>query len=461
MSIQLINQYYNKVETVKRYGGTHKESALRKPFQDLLEAYARQRNLEMIAELGCKSRNSNHTVYPDGTLRDALMSDWGYWESKDQDDDLEVEIENKFAKGYPCNNILFEDTQTAVLYQACEEVGRVPFLNARKLDALLTKFVSYESPEVRGFREAIENFTNDVPELAELLRGLIREQYDGNATFRKEAADFLELCQEAINPSMEMADVREMIVQHVLTQDIFSIVFDEAQFHSENIIAKELGVVVGTFYKGNARRQIDRKINVYINVIKARAAQIGNHQEKQKFLKVLYENFYKAYNPKAADRLGIVYTPNEIVRFMIDATDTLCHRHFGKGLEDEGVEILDPATGTGTFITELIEKIPAHKLAYKYANELHCNEVSILPYYIANLNIEYTYTQKMGEYAPFENIVFVDTLDNMGFKTQYRKQMGLFGLTDENLERIQRQNERDISVIIGNASRFPSSHISL
>ena len=137
------------------------------------------------------------------------------------------------------------------------------------------------------------------------------------------------------------------------------------------------------------------------------------------FLKVLYENFYKAYNPKAADRLGIVYTPNEIVRFMIEAADHLCFKHFGKTLGDEGVEILDPATGTGTFITELIEYLPPHQLEHKYKHELHCNEVSILPYYIANLNIEYTYKQKMGSYEPFENIVFVDTLDNMGFRTQH------------------------------------------
>jgi len=449
MSIQLINQYHNQVAKIIRYGGSRKESSVRKPFQDLLEHYARQRNLEMIAELDYRTRKG-HVVYPDGTLKDALRQDWGYWESKDDQDDLDAEIQNKFAKGYPCNNILFEDTQTAVLYQACELVGRVDFQNAAALDALLTKFVSYESREVREFREAIENFSRDIPDLGEDLRGLIRDQFDTNKKFQKATKDFLELCHEAINPSMELADVREMIVQHVLTEDIFITVFDEPQFHRENIIAHELGEVVGTFYKGQVRRQIDARIEGYTRAIKARAAQIYNHQEKQKFLKVLYENFYKAYNPKAADRLGIVYTPNEIVRFMIEATDHLCFKHFGKTLGDEGVEILDPATGTGTFITELIEYLPPHQLAHKYKHELHCNEVSILPYYIANLNIEYTYKQKMGSYAPFENILFVDTLDNMGFKTGYVRQLGLFGLTDANSERIERQNKRDISIIIGN-----------
>ena len=449
MSVQLIQQYHAQVQKIIRYGGSSNEGSVRKAFHDLLEGYSRQRNLEMIAELEFRTPKGR-AIYPDGTLKDALRQDWGYWESKDEADDLDAEIQNKFAKGYPCNNILFEDTQTAVLYQACEEVARVNFMDAAALDALLTRFVSYESREVREFREAIEAFTRDIPALGEMLRSAIREQFEQNAKFQKAAKDFLELCQEAINPSMEMADVREMIVQHVLTEDIFITVFDEPQFHRENIIAHELGEVVGTFYKGQVRRQIDARIEGYTRAIKARAAQIYNHQEKQKFLKVLYENFYKAYNPKAADRLGIVYTPNEIVRFMIEAADHLCFKHFGRTLGDSGVEILDPATGTGTFITELIEYLPPHQLAHKYKHELHCNEVAILPYYIANLNIEYTYKQKMGAYEPFENIVFVDTLDNMGFKTGYVRQLGLFGLTDENSERIERQNKRDISVIIGN-----------
>jgi len=156
-------------------------------------------------------------------------------------------------------------------------------------------------------------------------------------------------------------------------------------------------------------------------------------------------------NPKGADRLGIVYTPNEVVRFMIESTEFLTERHFDKLLGDKGVEILDPATGTGTFITELLEYLPKSTLAHKYQHELYANEVAILPYYIANLNIEYTYKQRMGAYAEFHNICFVDTLDNVGFQKTRRGQLGLsFGLGLENAQRIKRQNEREISVIIGN-----------
>ncbi|MBK6644685.1 MAG: N-6 DNA methylase [Anaerolineales bacterium] len=144
-----------------------------------------------------------------------------------------------------------------------------------------------------------------------------------------------------------------------------------------------------------------------------------------------------------------MYTPDEIVRFMIESADHLTYKHFGKTLGDKGVEILDPATGTGTFITELIEYLPANQLEYKYDHELHCNEVSILPYYIANLNIEYTYKQKTGKFNEFENICFVDTLDNMGFE-HTGKQMNFFGLTDENSERIAKQNAKPIMLVIGN-----------
>jgi predicted helicase len=181
---------------------------------------------------------------------------------------------------------------------------------------------------------------------------------------------------------------------------------------------------------------------------------VADHHEKQKFLKALYENFYKAYNPKAADRLGVVYTPNEIVDFMVDSTNFLLEKHFRRQLWDKNVEILDPATGTGTFICSIIDKCPVQYLAHKYKKELHANDVAILPYYVANLNIEYTFKQKMGYYEEFPNICFVDTLDNVGALKGVRKDIGIqtsmFGFSSENSNRIKRQNEKKISVVIGN-----------
>ncbi|TRU47341.1 MAG: DNA methyltransferase [Microcystis aeruginosa Ma_QC_Ch_20071001_S25] len=446
MSRLLISQYQTEVEKIVQYGGSRKETSIRVAFQNLLNDYCKARDFLLIPELDYRTK-SGKVVYPDGTVKDALRLDWGYWESKDQYDNLDEEIEKKLAKGYPNDNILFEDSQTAVLIQGGEERLRVSMRDDEALDGIINAFINYVRPEVEDFREAIDSFKEDLPTILEALRGLIALQSETNRNFVTMRDNFLEICRKSINPEISLEDVREMIIQHILTEDIFINIFNESQFHRENNIARELQGVIETFFTGNTKRNTLGTIERYYAVIRRTAANIYNHHEKQKFLKAIYENFYKAYNPKAADRLGIVYTPNEIVRFMIESVDYLVHKHFGKLLADSGVEILDPATGTGTFVTELIEYLPKDKLRYKYKYEMHCNEVAILPYYIANLNIEFTYKQKMGEYEEFEHICFVDTLDHAAF---HLKQMDLFAMSVENTQRIQNQNDRNISVIIGN-----------
>ena len=446
MSRLLISQYHTEVAKIIQYGGTRKETAIRDAFKSLLNEYCKTRDFLLISELEYKTKLGK-TVYLDGIVKDALRLDWGYYEGKDQYDNLDKEIEKKFDRGYPNDNIIFENSNTAVLIQAGEERLRVSMQDTEALDNLLNTFINYVRPEVRDFQEAIGSFQQDLPTILEALRGLIDQEAETNSAFVTARDKFLDICKHSINPEITLLDIREMIIQHILTEDIFINIFNESQFHQENNIASELQGVISTFFTGNTKRKTLGTIERYYAVIRRTAASISNHHEKQKFLKAVYENFYKAYNPKAADRLGIVYTPNEIVRFMIESVDYLTHKHFGKLLADSGVHILDPATGTGTFVTELIEYLPNNKLKYKYQNEIHCNEVAILPYYIANLNIEYTYKQKMGEYAEFNHICFVDTLDHTSF---HGKQMDLFAMSVENTTRIQQQNDREISVIIGN-----------
>ncbi|AFW94062.1 putative restriction enzyme and modification methylase [Anabaena sp. 90] len=446
MSRLLVTQYQAEVEKIIQYGGSRKETSIRVAFQNLLNEYCKPRDFLLIPELDYRLPNGK-LVYPDGTIKDALRLDWGYWESKDQYDKLDEEIEKKLNKGYPDSNILFEDSQTAVLIQSSTETMRVSMRDAEAVDGIITNFINYVRPEVKDFREAIEIFKQDLPTVLNSLRDLIDCQGENNTSFQTARDKFWGICKESINPEISLFDIREMMIQHILTEDIFINIFNESQFHRENNIAGELQGVISTFFTGSVKKNTLGTIERYYAVIRRTAANIYNHQEKQKFLKALYENFYKAYNPKAADRLGIVYTPNEIVRFMIESTDFLVHKHFGKLLADKDVEILDPATGTGTFITELIDYLPKQSLEHKYKHEIHCNEVAILPYYIANLNIEYTYKQKMGVYEEFENICFVDTLDNTSFAG---KQLDLFAMSVENTARIKRQNDRTISVIIGN-----------
>jgi predicted helicase len=448
MTLQIIQQYYNKRDKLIQYGGSRNETAIRSAFQNLLEQYCADKNLQLIPELEYKTKYGT-AVSPDGTLKDALRQDWGYWESKDQFDSLDQEIQNKLDKGYPTTNILFEDSQTAVLIQNGQEIGRVDVKNPNSLHALLIQFVSYEPKEVQTFRQAIDKFKLDLPDLLTELRQLIETQAQENQTFSRARNDFLDLCRESINPYIVLADVREMLIQHILTEDIFITVFNNPQFHQENNIARELSKVIQTFFTGAMRQNILSRIDPYIKVIKAAASNIYDHHEKQRFLKVVYENFYRTYNPAGADRLGIIYTPNEIVRFMVEATDYLVYKYFNRVLGDRDVEILDPATGTGTFISEIIEYLPKHCLQYKYETEIHSNEVAILPYYIANLNIEYSFFQKMDFYSEFKNICFVDTLDNLGFAFK-DKQYHFLSISAENLDRIKNQNQRKISVIIGN-----------
>jgi len=450
MSRLLVTQYQAEVEKIIRYGGSKKETSIRNAFERLLNDYCKPRNYLLIPELDFKTK-FNTTVFPDGTVKDAIRLEHGWWESKDQYDKLDEEIEKKLEKGYPDENILFEDSQTAVLIQHSREQLRVSMRDAEALDGLISTFVDYERPEVRDFRAAIVKFKEDVPHILEALRSIIAQQEESNTQFRERRNTFLEVCRQSINPEIEIFDIHEMLIQHILTEDIFTNIFHESQFHRENNIARELSEIINTFFTGATRKNTLKSIEHYYAVIRRHSENIANHHEKQKFLKAVYENFYKAYNPKAADRLGIVYTPNEIVRFMIESADYLTHKHFGKLLSDPGVEILDPCTGTGTYVTELIEYLPADKLEYKYKNEIHCNEVAILPYYIANLNIEFTYQQKMGQYEEFKNICLVDTLDHCGF---VGKQFDLFSMSVQNTARISSQNEKSISVIVGNPPYF-------
>jgi predicted helicase len=452
MSQVLINQYLAQLDVLRKVGGTHRESVVREAFKDLLKGWGKQHDLVFIPEYKLESATKD-TRFVDGALLHELRVPFGYWEAKDAKDDLDAEIEFKFKRGYPQDNIIFEDSLHAVLIQHRVEVMRCDVADAHALEKLLKLFFSFERAEIADFRQAVAQFKTDLPAVLEALRAMIEREHADNAAFTRASKKFLKHAQEAINPGLTAADVREMLIQHILTEEIFSKVFD-SEFHRDNNVARELYKLEATFFTGGLKKSTLKGLEAYYAAIRAAAAQIGNHHEKQTFLKVIYENFYKVYNAKAADRLGVVYTPNEIVRFMIDGADWLCEKHFGRNLIDRDVEILDPATGTGTFICELLEHFrgtPA-KLAHKYKEELHANEVAILPYYVANLNIEATYAAITGEYAEFQNLCFVDTLDNVGLHTQaHGVTADLFGSVSEvNMARIKRQNGRKISVIIGN-----------
>jgi predicted helicase len=453
MSQVLMQQYLNQLQDLRKVSGTSRESVVREAFKDLLKGFARSRDLIFVPEYEIATPAKDRR-YVDGALVHTLRVPFGYWEAKDEKDDLDAEIDYKLRRGYPQDNIIFEDSNRAVLVQEKAEVYRCAVDDVKDLEKLLNLFFGYERAEITEFRKAVEQFKTDLPMVLEALRSMIERADKREPEFRKAAEDFLKHAQEAINPSLTEADVREMLIQHILTEDVFTAVFPGTPFHRDNNVARELYKLEATIFKGDTKYQTLKGMEPYYAAIRSAAAQIGTHHEKQTFLKVIYENFYKVYNPKAADRLGVIYTPNEIVRFMIESADYLCEKHFGRNLIDKDVEILDPAAGTGTFNCELLEHFrgqPA-KLKHKYLEELHANEVAILPYYVANLNIEATYAAITGEYLEYPNLCFVDTLDNTCVLRKYRGHMDdLFGsVSDDNVRRIRRQNSRKISVIIGN-----------
>jgi predicted helicase len=453
MSQLLIQQYLNELSDLRRASGSGRESIVSEAFKDLLKGYAKSHDLIFLPQYDLPKQDGNRRTV-DGALVYDVRVPFGYWEAKDEEDDLDKEIAAKLRRGYPRDNIIFEDSKTAVLMQYGNEVMRCPVDDTDRLPHLIDLFFEYERPEVADFRKAVAQFQTDLPQVLEALRSMIEKAQKDNSAFRKGATKFLKHAQETINPAVTAEDVREMLIQHVLTEDIFSKVFDEDDFHRNNNVAKELYALEGLFFTGPLKKTTLKGLESYYNAIRTTAHQIATHTEKQTFLKVIYEGFYKVYNKKAADRLGVVYTPNEIVRFMVESADWLCQKHFGKALIDKGVEILDPATGTGTFICELMEHFRGQKpkLARKYKEELHANEVAILPYYVANLNIEATYAAITGQYAEFPNLCFVDTLDNVAGLGKFSgHQEEMFGaVSEENVERIKRQNARKISVIIGN-----------
>jgi len=453
MSEILVTTFRSELDRIKAMSGSLNEQTIRPAFRAMLRNWARAQDLFLLEEhpfltkLGTKK-------YPDGTIVHDLRVPLGYWEAKDTQDDLDEEIAKKTAIGYPTSNIIYETSELAVLIQNGTEIHRTDMSDITGLTKLLTQFFAYERPEIRDFRRAIAQFQIDLPEVLKALRSKITDAYKNNKDFSKAAKTFLSHAKETINPTIGEADVREMLIQHILTEDIFNHVFNESDFHRDNNVARQLYDLERLFFRGAVKKNTLKALEPYYAAIRTAAAEITAHSEKQTFLKVIYESFYKTYNPKAADRLGVVYTPAEIVRFMIEGTDWLCREHFGKGLIEPNVEILDPCTGTGTYICELLEMFRGdrERLAYKYKNELHANELAILPYYVANLNIEATYAQIAGQYAEYPSLCFVDTLDNVEALGRYSGfQPDLLGaLSDENIERVKRQNDKKISVIIGN-----------
>lgn len=253
MSQTLIGQYVSELDRLRQVSGSKRESVLREAFKDLLKAWSRQHDLVFVPEYEIETATKERR-YVDGALLHELRVPFGYWEAKDEADDLDAEIAAKFKRGYPQDNIVFEDGVQAVLIQRREEVKRCNVLDVAELEKLLKLFFAYERAEIAGFRRAVEQFKTDLPAVLGALREMIERQAVENAAFRRAAAKFLKHAQEAINPGLVEADVREMLIQHVLTEEIFAKVFDDSEFHRKNNVAAELYRLEETFFTGGLKK---------------------------------------------------------------------------------------------------------------------------------------------------------------------------------------------------------------
>lgn len=438
-----IKRYYDDLARVHAQGATH-EGATSPAFFNLLSETARLRKWDAIHQLGTKFQGNR--IVPDATIRDANYLPHGYWEAKDTKDDLDTEIAKKRAKGYPLKNIIFEDTQSAVLYQDGQEALRVSLKKPEEVAELLNKFFSHEDPPIEQFEAAVDEFKERVPDLAKGLLEKIQEAHKDNAKFKAAFADFFTLCQSSLNPAITKDAVNDMLVQHLLTERLIRTIFDNEEFTQRNVIAAEIEKVIAALTsKAFNRKLFFKALDRFYVAIEGAAAALTEFSDKQHFLNTVYERFFQGYSVKVADTHGIVYTPQPIVDFMCASVVEVLQKEFGKTLGSKDVCILDPCTGTGNFIINLLHRVPKPDLPRVYREQLFANEIMLLPYYIAALNIEHAYYEITGEYEPFEGLCFVDTLD---MAEHAQAEFGF--MTQENTARVQRQKVAPITVILGN-----------
>lgn len=225
------------------------------------------------------------------------------------------------------------------------------------------------------YRQAVEEFGKNLEKIIKDTESAMNEAILNNKRYDVMARKMLKMCREVISRQIDIKDIRSMLLQHILTYRIFALVYDVTDFHETNVVARSLENLKETL------RMPYEKISY--KTIELIAESVTDTDQRQEFLKKVYETFYDKYDPNRADKDGIVYTPSEAVSFMVKSTDYLLKKHFGKQMSDSGVSVLDPATGTGTFLIHIMRQIGKSKIKQKYASDLHANEISILPYYSA------------------------------------------------------------------------------
>lgn len=337
--------------------------------------------------------------------------------------------------------------EDAPAYETNKDIGRQMALQFEQLQNV----VFARMVQKVGDRKYWEQWAKDVAIIAERqierIQFLITEKKDQREAFEK----FLLGLQKNINPSISEAQAVEMLAQHIITKPIFEALFEGYSFVKHNAVSVSMQRMLDELEPQTLVEESE-SLQKFYAFVKRNASGIDNAKGKQEIIIRLYDNFFKAAFPKMVEQLGIVYTPVEVVDFIIRSVDDVLKKEFDRNISDENIHILDPFTGTGTFMTRLLQSglISTNDLARKYQHELHANEIVLLAYYIAAVNIENAYhdlRNEGNEYEPFEGIVLTDTFQ-LGETDESQK---LFSeMFPQNSARVARQKKAPLRVIIGN-----------
>ncbi|WGK70343.1 N-6 DNA methylase [Candidatus Haliotispira prima] len=428
-------------------------------FQNLLRNSAGAHDMIVVAEVTEKSEKGNKNVRYDGkvTRRGKTMEDGiiphGYWEAKDDQDSLLHEVIKKREAGYKFFNIIFEDTRNLILYQDEKQVFQCSLLDENDLAKGLELFYGYRNKYQEHFTQALAAFKEAIPALAKDLHGKIERLEREETGFRDSCGEILKSFQQ-YNHGISMADVHEFMVQHTLTIDLFHTIFQANDFEKLNPIAKRLDDLVLKALKRQKQRIEDKSHNLLDSLKSVILQGYATPGDKQQILIAVYEEFFKAYNPKKADTHGVVYTPRPVVDFMVRSCDELMHHHFGKRIYSDGVRILDPCTGTGTFVCSLLDYIPQQHLERKF-DDIYAIEVDLMAYYMAQLNIEDCYREKMGQKYIERSYTKLALADSLEIGTVHKDaKQDLFasyaGVTDQNAKLVEELQSSDYLLVIGN-----------
>jgi predicted helicase len=308
-----------------------------------------------------------------------------------------------------------------------------------------------------GDRRYWEQWAKNVAEIAERQMERITRLIKDEGKHQKAFEKFLGGLRKNINPSISEHESVEMLSQHIITKPVFDALFEGYSFVNHNPISVSMQKMLDLLEEQSLDKDTETLEKFYESV-KMRAQGIDNSEGKQKIIVELYDKFFKTAFPKMVEKLGIVYTPVECVDFVIHSVNDVLKKEFGRGLTDENIHCLDPFTGTGTFITRLLQSgiVEEKDLERKYKFELHANEIVLLAYYIAAINIENAYHDATpdpddgigkSKYTPFDGIVLTDTFQ-LGETDDSEK---LFSeMFPQNSKRVERQKKSPLRVIFGN-----------